>query len=65
MGYVVSKALERQATERIVEEPKAAVRKPAKTSVSKTSIRKTARASDSKTPVRKAAKKVATPARKK
>ena len=51
MGYVVSKALERQAAERIVEEPKAAVRKPAKT--------------ESRTPLRKAAKKASMPARKK
>ncbi len=53
MGYVVSKALERQAAERILEEqPKAAVRKPAKTS-------------ESRTPARKAARKVVKTSRKK
>jgi len=52
MGYVVSKALERQAVERTLEEPKAAARKPEKTS-------------ESRTPARKAAKKVVKTSRKK
>ncbi len=51
MAYVVSKALERQAAERSLEEPKAAARKAAKTS-------------EARAPVRKAAKKVAKTTRK-
>lgn len=43
MGYVVSKALERQAAEQTLEEPKAAARKPEKTSVSRNPARKAAR----------------------
>ncbi len=52
MAYVVAKALERQAAENAAEEPKVAVRKPAKKS-------------GPRTPVKKAAKKIAKTGRRK